>query len=127
LHLRRGVRFHNGRLFEARDVHESFVRLLSPELQSPSNWILRNVRGSEDVLAGRTKELSGISIRDPHTLDINLDEPLAFFLSLLSMNETSIVPAEETRDRQRFRTRAIGAGPFRVEEAVEGQRIRLGR
>jgi len=43
------------------------------------------------------------------------------------MNETSIVPADEARDRERFRTRTIGAGPFRIEEAVEGQRVRLRR
>jgi len=127
LHLRRGVRFHNGRLFEARDVHDSFVRLLSPELQSPSSWILLNVRGAADVHAGRAKQLAGIHIHDAHTLDIELEEPLAFFLSLLSMNETSIVPADEARDRERFRTRTIGAGPFRIEEAVEGQRVRLRR
>lgn len=125
LHLRRGVRFHNGRLFEARDVHDSFVRLLSPELQSPSSWILRNVRGADDVLSGKTKQLSGVTIHDPHTVDIALDAPLAFFLSLLSMNETAIVPADDARDRDRFRTRPSGAGAFRVEEAVEGQRVRL--
>ena len=85
------------------------------------------MRGAEQVLSGKTKQLSGVSIRDPHTIDINLDEPLAFFISLLSMNETSIVPAEEARDRDRFRTRPAGAGPFRVEEALEGQRIRLSR
>jgi len=127
MHLRRGVRFHNGRPFEARDVHDSFVRLLSPELQSPSSWILRNVRGSADVQAGRTKQLSGVAIHDAYTVDISLDEPLAFFLSLLSMNESSIVPAEEARDRERFRKRTIGAGAFRVEEAIEGQRVSLRR
>jgi methyl-accepting chemotaxis protein/ABC-type transport system substrate-binding protein len=125
LHLRRGVRFHNGRLFEARDVHDSFVRLLSPELESPSSWILRNVRGAADVIAGRTKQLSGITVHSPSSLDITLDEPLAFFLSLLSMNETAIVPAEETRDGERFRTHPVGAGPFRIEDAAEGQRLRL--
>ena len=127
LHLRRGVRFHNGKMFEARDVHDSFVRLLSPDLQSPSSWILLNVRGAADVHSGKAKQLAGIKIHDPHTLDIELDEPLAFFISLLSMNETSIIPAEEARDRERFRTRTTGAGPFRVEEAVEGQRVRLRR
>ncbi len=125
LHLRRGVRFHNGRIFEARDVHDSFVRLLSPELQSPSSWILLNVRGAAEVHAGRSKQLSGVALRDRHTVDIILEEPLAFFLSLLSMNETSIVPAEETGDRERFRTGAVGAGAFRIEEAIEGQRVRL--
>ncbi|HSP32895.1 MAG TPA: ABC transporter substrate-binding protein, partial [Thermoanaerobaculia bacterium] len=127
LHLRRGVRFHNGRLFEARDVHDTFVRLLSPEIASPSNWILRNVRGADDVLEGRSKTLSGITIHDPYTVDIALDQPIAFFLSLLSMNEASIVPAEETRDRERFRLHARGAGPFRIENAVEGDRVVLRR
>lgn len=127
LHLRRGVRFHNGRLFEARDVHDTFVRLLSPEMNSPSSWILRTVRGAEDVLAGRSKEISGIAIRDPHTVDIALETPLAFFLSLLSMNETAIIPSEETRDAERFRVRAVGAGPFKVDGAYEGQLLRLSR
>ena len=127
LHLRRGVRFHNGRLFEARDVHDSFMRLLSPELRSPSNWILRNVRGADDVIEGRAKTLTGVTIHDPYTVDIALDEPIAFFLSLLSMNETAIVPAEEARDQQRFGLRACGAGPFRVEDAVEGKHITLRR
>jgi methyl-accepting chemotaxis protein/ABC-type transport system substrate-binding protein len=127
LHLRRGVRFHNGRLFEARDVHDSFMRLLSPDLRSPSNWILRNVRGADDVIEGRAKTLAGVTIRDPYTVDIALDEPIAFFLSLLSMNEMAIVPAEEARDPEKFRLHSCGAGPFRVEDAVEGSHITLRR
>jgi methyl-accepting chemotaxis protein/ABC-type transport system substrate-binding protein len=116
-HLRHGARFHNGREVEAGDVHDSFVRLLSA---SASNWILRDVRGAEEVLERRSDTLRGITIHDRYTFDIALDEPLAFFLSLLSMNETSIVPAETSRQ-------TIGAGPFRVEEAVDGQRVRLRR
>jgi methyl-accepting chemotaxis protein/ABC-type transport system substrate-binding protein len=126
-HLRRNVRFHNGRMLEAKDVHDSLVRLLLPELHSPSAWLLRNVRGSADVIDGRTRTLAGVMARDNHTVDIVLDEPLAFFLSLLTMHEAAIIPAEETRDAERFRVRPSGAGPFRVEETIEGQRIRLRR
>jgi methyl-accepting chemotaxis protein/ABC-type oligopeptide transport system substrate-binding subunit len=126
-HLRRNVRFHNGRLLEAKDVHDSLVRLLLPELKSPSGWLMRSVRGATDVLEGRTRALSGIEIRDSATVDIVLDEPLAFFLSLLTMHEAGIIPAEETRDAERFRLRPAGAGPFRVEETVEGERLRLRR
>ena len=126
-HLRRNVRFHNGRLLEAKDVHHSLVRLLLPELHSPSGWLLRSVRGAKDVLEGRTRTLIGIEVRDSATVDIVLDEPLAFFLSMLTMHEAAIIPAEETGDRERFRTRPSGAGPFRVEEIVEGDRLRLRR
>jgi methyl-accepting chemotaxis protein/ABC-type transport system substrate-binding protein len=126
-HLRHGVKFHNGRTFEARDVYESFLLLLLPETKSTGSWILRNVRGAEDVLAGRTRTLTGIVIRDPYTIDIQLTEPLAFFLSLMTTPETGIIPAEEGKDAERFRLRGIGAGPFQVREAVDGQRARLVR
>jgi peptide/nickel transport system substrate-binding protein/oligopeptide transport system substrate-binding protein len=126
-HLRRGVRFHNGRLFEAKDVHDSLVRLLLPELGSGSGWLLLNVRGAKDVIEGRTRTLAGIVARDQSTVDIILDEPLAFFLSLLTMHEVGIIPAEEARDREHFRLHAAGAGPFRVEEAIEGKLVRMKR
>ena len=126
-YLRRGVHFHNGRTFEARDVYETFLRLLLPETKSTGAWIMRSVRGGIDVLEGRTRQLSGIVIRDPYTVDIHLSEPLAFFLSLLTMHECGIVPSEEVRDAERYRLRGIGAGPFRVEEAIEGERVRLTR
>src|SRR5258706_7149288 len=47
-HLRRNVRFHNGRMFRAEDVHDSLVRLLLPEVKSHPAWILLGVRGPAD-------------------------------------------------------------------------------
>lgn len=126
-HLRRGVRFHNGRPLEARDVYETFLRMLLPETKSTGAWIFRGVRGATEVIEGRSRDLPGVVVRDSHTLDIQLTEPLAFFLSLLTMHECGIVPAEEARDLDRYRLRGIGAGPFRVAEAVEGERVRLER
>jgi methyl-accepting chemotaxis protein/ABC-type oligopeptide transport system substrate-binding subunit len=126
-HLRRGVRFHNGRGMEAKDVHDSFVRLLLPELKSGSSWIMHQVRGAADVMEGRTRVLSGIVVRDAYTVDIVLDEPLAFFLSLLTMHEAAIIPAEEARDPERYRLHTVGAGPFRLVEAIEGQRVLMER
>ncbi len=126
-HLRRGVRFHNGREVEARDVYESLLRLLLPENQSPSSWIMRSVSGSEAVINGTSRELTGIVVVDKHTVDIHLREPIAFFLSTLSMHECAIVPREETNDLEHMRLRPTGAGPFRIDEVVEGERVRLVR
>ena len=126
-HLRRGVRFHNGRELEAKDVHDSLVRLLLPELNSGSSWIMRDVRGAADVIEGRTRTLAGIHVRDHNTVDIILDAPLAFFLSLMTMEETAIIPSEEARDPERFRLNPVGAGPFRLAEAIKGDRVRMQR
>jgi methyl-accepting chemotaxis protein/ABC-type oligopeptide transport system substrate-binding subunit len=126
-HLRRNVRFHNGRTFEAKDVYDSFLRLLLPETKSTGSWILNNVRGAKDVIDGKTRSVTGIVVRDPHTVDIQLTEPIAFFLSLMTMHECGIIPSEDARDMERYRTLGTGLGPFRVEEAVEGERVRLTR
>ena len=126
-HLRRGVHFHNGRALEAKDVHDSLVRLLLPELNSGSSWIMRDVRGAADVIEGRTRSLAGIQVRDHYTVDIILDAPLAFFLSLMTMEETAIIPSEEAGDPERFRLHPVGAGPFRLAEAIEGDRVRMQR
>ena len=126
-HLRRDVRFHNGRAFEANDVYESFLRLLLPQNKSSASWIMRHVVGAEDVLSGKSRSLAGIVVKDSHTVEFHLTEPLAFFVALLSMHECAIVPAEEARDSDQFRVRAPGAGPFRIEEVVEGKRVRLRR
>ncbi|HEX9984370.1 MAG TPA: ABC transporter substrate-binding protein [Thermoanaerobaculia bacterium] len=124
-HLRRGVRFHNGRTLEARDIYESFLRLLLPELKSTGAWIMRNVRGARAVIDGKSRQLEGITFPDANTVEIRLDEPIAFFLSLLTMHECGIVPIEDARDAASYRTRGIGAGPFRVVEAIEDQRVVL--
>lgn len=126
-YLRHNVRFHNGRVFEAKDVQETFLRLLLPETKSTGAWILRSVKGATDVLEGRARHISGIVVRDAHTIDIQLHEPVAFFLSLMTMHECGIVPAEEARDAERYRLSGIGAGPFRVEEVIEGERVKLTR
>ena len=124
-YLRRGLRFHNGRALEAKDVYESFLRLVLPEVKSTGAWILRSVRGATDVLEGRTRNLSGIVVRDSHTIEFHLEEPMAFFLALLTMHECGIVSPYEASDPERYRLLGTGAGPFRVEEAVEGDHVRL--
>src|SRR6185503_6243000 len=101
--------------------------LLLPELKSTGSWILPSVRGAKDVLEGRTRALSGIVIRDSYTLDIQLEEPVAFFLSLLTMHGCGIVCPEDARDPEHYRLLGTGAGPFRVAEAVEGDHVKLVR
>ncbi|HEX8618460.1 MAG TPA: ABC transporter substrate-binding protein, partial [Thermoanaerobaculia bacterium] len=51
----------------------------------------------------------------------------AFFLSLMTMHECGIIPIEDARDPESYRLRGTGVGPFRVEEAIEGERVRLSR
>ena len=125
-HLRPNAQFHNGRPVTAADVRDSFLRVMSPELDSPGQWILRDIAGAEDVIEGRSKSCEGLNVVDDHTIEITLREPLAFFLLLLSLPEAGILPVEETKN-DAFRFKPVGAGPFQVEEAREGEIVRLRR
>ncbi|MGH9456337.1 MAG: ABC transporter substrate-binding protein [Thermoanaerobaculia bacterium] len=125
--LRRNARFHDGSPVTARAVRDSILRLIQPETNSPGKWIFRGLQGAPDIIDGKKGGDFGARAIDDWTLEIRLSEPLAFFVLLLSMPESAIVPAEATKDRERFRLRPIGAGPFVVEEAVENGQVRLRR
>jgi methyl-accepting chemotaxis protein/ABC-type transport system substrate-binding protein len=126
-YLRREARFHNGRPVTAQAVRESILRLIAPATNSPGKWIFRAVEGAAEVIDGKSRTAAGLSVIDEWTLQIRLTEPLAFFVLLLSMPESAIVPVDETRDRERFRINPVGAGPFSVAEAVENSRVVLKR
>lgn len=124
-YLRDNARFHDGRSVTARAVRDSILRLIAPATDSPGKWIFRGIEGAPAFIEGRSESVSGIRILNDSTLELRLTEPLAFFVLLLSMPESAIVPAEDTKDRETFRFNSVGAGPFKVEQAVEGDRVRL--
>lgn len=126
-YLRREARFHNGKPVNAQAVRDSILRLIAPETNSPGKWIFRAIEGAAEVIEGKARSASGLSILDEWTIQLRLTEPLAFFVLLLSMPESAIVPIDETRDRERFRLQAIGAGAFSVAETVEDSRVVLKR
>src|SRR5918993_873036 len=91
--LREGVRFHNGRLMTAEDVVYSVRRTLR---QSKSGaWVFKNLVGADEFARGASEELAGVRRLDEHSVALELDEPLAFFLPMLCLPFAAGVPREE--------------------------------
>lgn len=113
-HLRRGVRFHNGRVMTSDDVVYSVRRTLR-ESQSGA-WVFMNLAGAREFVARATDELAGVRASDEHTVELELEEPLAFFLPMLCLRFASVVPREEIEGDggASFIERPIGTGAFRV-------------
>ncbi|WP_342435668.1 ABC transporter substrate-binding protein [Paenibacillus sp. FSL L8-0436] len=92
-YLRKGVRFHHGRVMISRDVKSTLQRLV--ELDSSALW---HFRGIEEV------ELEG-----DHRIRFNLSSPNLFFLHLLSSIHMSILPFDADNDQE-----LLGTGPYRL-------------
>ncbi len=107
--LKSNVYFHNnscfpsekGRKVVASDVVYSFNRILDNAVASPGKWIFEKV----------TEE--GFSAPNDSTFIIQLKEPFAPFLGLLTTQYANIVPHEAVEMYGTdFRNHPVGCGPF---------------
>ena len=107
-HLRRGVRFHDGRPLVARDVRESFRRALSPLTKGGRAWPLFPIRGARSYAAGADTGV-GVAAPDDSTVVVTLESPLNFFPMLLAMPVAAVVPTPTAPD---FDQQPVGSGPW---------------
>jgi len=127
-HLRRDVRFSNGRTIAAADVKYSFERILDPGGKSPNTWILDKISGAKAFMKGESSDVSGIIISDPYTIRIILEKPFSPFLSLLTMTAAYVVPKEEIKKwGEDFSSHPVGSGPFRLTQWKHNNHLLLER
>jgi oligopeptide transport system substrate-binding protein len=123
--LRQGVKFHNGREMVADDVAFSLAWQLWPEVYSWGKTYMENVVGYDEVIDGASKELSGVKVIDPYTVEVTLKTPQAVFPAILSMTMNGISPKQETIDAgaEWGKSIVIGTGPFKFVEWNQGQSV----
>ncbi|MCK5516478.1 MAG: ABC transporter substrate-binding protein [Desulfobulbaceae bacterium] len=123
-YLRKGVKFHTGRDFTAKDVKYTFEQLLIPEnkggLAAP---YLHAVVGAEDILAGKSKELKGVKIIDDHRVEVHFSTPSVSFPIFPFRFMDSQVVAENGKDW--VKEVSAGTGPFKLVHFKRGQEVRL--
>lgn len=122
--LRDSIRFHDGRRLTARDVRYSFEHLLSSD-NEVTNWLLSPIEGASEILFGTSRDLKGFHILSPLEFRIDLEQPVAFFPSLLAFTPASIIPEGSEFFEGSWRDGCIGTGPFRVLRFEAGNRIEL--
>lgn len=122
--LRKGVKFHNGRELTADDVKYSIERVVNPKTQSPGAGFFGSIKGFEEASAGKTEQLSGITVVDPYTIKFELTRPDATFLHVLAINFSHVVPKEEVEKYGAdFGKHPVGSGAFKMAEWTLGQRL----
>jgi peptide/nickel transport system substrate-binding protein len=109
-HLRRGVKFHNGKEVDADDVKYSYDRIRDPKV-SP---------GANDLIF--VKQIDAV---DKHTVRFVLHGPAATFLVNLGGKYNGVIPRDAGGDGKALLTKAVGTGPFSVEEFDPSRRLLL--
>lgn len=115
--LRRGVTFHNGDPFTAKDVRFTLNRVIE-----------------EGALDGKTSPrksllgpIAGVRMLDDFTVQIQTKKPWAILPLMLSLQE--IVPAEymQSTGSEGFQKSPVGTGPFRFVRAENDEHLVLER
>lgn len=117
-YLRSDVFFHNNELFEnntrkvtAQDFVYSFSRIIDKQTASPGAWIFNGKIADENPF---------VALNDS-TFQINLKEPFAPIMGILTMPYCFVVPKEIVESYGRdFRANPVGTGPFIFKVWEEG-------
>ncbi|MCB1195331.1 ABC transporter substrate-binding protein, partial [bacterium] len=118
--IRTDVKFTTGEYCTAEHIKRSFMRILDPLICSPRSWIFEQVDGASDYIRGLTGEVTGFMVISPHIFQIQLKEPFAPFLSLLTMPNAFVgIPANTAP------AYIIGTGPFYIEKWIRGDKLLL--
>jgi oligopeptide transport system substrate-binding protein len=95
-HLRTNAVWSTGEPITSADVVWSWFRALSPATAGDYAGQLFYIKGAEEWYDGRFKDKSqvGIHALDEHTVQVELNSPLAFFLDLCAFPTLAVVPRQ---------------------------------
>ena len=124
--LRDDVKFHNGRLLVAEDVKYSIERAVNPKTQSPGAGFFASIDGFDDASAGKSTNISGITVNSPTSITFKLSRPDATFLHVMAINFASVVPKEDAEKfGPDFGKNPVGSGAFKFTSWALGQKLTI--
>lgn len=108
--LRQGVKFHDGTDFNAEAVKFNFDRNMD----------------KNSTRRGELATVDKVTVVDPYTVKVDLKQPFAPFLSVLTDRAGMMVSPEAAKKAgQDFMNNPVGTGPFVYKERVKGSTITL--
>jgi len=118
--LRKGIHFHdlppvNGREFTSEDVRYSIRHMLGEVGDKKKAKRKFYFEG----------KIASIETPDKYTVIIKTNKPYATFINYIANTWMAMIPREAIEEWGDLRSKALGTGPFMVEEYIKGSHIKL--
>ena len=125
--LRPGLRWSNGDAVTARDFEYAWKTGLSPELASANAYMLFCLKNGEAYTTKKaTAAQVGVRAKDDLTLEVELEQPTAYFLALTAFHAYYPVHKKSVAVNDKWATQTqtiIGNGPFKLSAWVKSSRM----
>lgn len=127
-YLRPNAKWSNGDPVTASDFEFAWKRALNPEFASENVYMLFPVKNAQAYNEKKTTvDTVGVKARDEHTLEVTLEKPTAYFLSLAAFHafypvHQKTVTASPDNWANEVKT-LIGNGPFKITSWVHSGQI----
>ncbi len=131
--LKKGVRWHDGKPFTARDVAFTFYAVLDPKVTTPHRAYFDALVGFPELTnkdnPKRPEDLAQkpIEVLDDYTVRFRLRYPYGAFLAVLVNPRAGIIPEHLLKgvdlNTAEFNRKPVGTGPFRFVEWRRGERL----
>ncbi len=110
-YLRNDVQFHDGSRCDATAVRQCLERLADPR-QSPYAWMLADLVGWDDFVAGRSPSIEGLDVIENNQIELRFATAVSDLPARLALPAASIV--------RHHGEDWLGTGPFEVLAAAPG-------
>ncbi|NKC14272.1 MAG: ABC transporter substrate-binding protein [Gammaproteobacteria bacterium] len=108
--LKKGVEFHDGSPFTAKDAADHLNRILDPKNKSRSRSFITAIEGAKAI--------------DEHTVEYTLKHPWQPFVgALASINMIGLIPSHKNVEADKQNRHPVGTGPYRFKNWAGGDRI----
>ncbi|WP_312522055.1 peptide ABC transporter substrate-binding protein [Anaerospora sp.] len=126
-HLRANAKWSNGESVTAHDFIYSWTTALSSDLASEYAYQLYYIKNGEAFNKGQAKATDlGLKALDDRTLEVTLEDPTAYFLTLLAFHTYYPVHKKTVEANPKWAADAktiIGNGPFAITTWIHNSKI----
>lgn len=129
--LKKGIVFHDGTPVTTKDIKFTLESLGNPKYKGDLSSYVQSIKGFKEFSEGKSKEITGIVIKDSETIEINFEEP--YSPALLNIGTLGILPShiwekieiDKWTEASEILLKPIGSGPYKLDNFKSGEFVKL--